>query len=88
MPDKSIWEVPVASIIYNRVGWYADNKGMTEEEALQDTEELFQDDYEIEDWAANNMDWEEVKHIAVKVEEGSIDYDDGWVNGEKEVVDR
>ena len=46
------------------------------------------DEDELIDWAQNNMNWDEVKQQAVKVSDGEIDWQDGWVNGEKEVIEK
>jgi hypothetical protein len=46
------------------------------------------DDYEIEDWAANNMNWVDVQAIAVKVSIKEVNFQEGWVNGEKEVIEK
>ena len=40
------------------------------------------------DWAVNNMDWNDVAKHAVRVNPSRpADYQQGWVNGEKEVVE-
>lgn len=45
------------------------------------------EDYcEIIDWASNNMNWNDVKDHAVKVSVKEVDFQEGWVNGEKEVI--
>ena len=53
----------------------------------KDTVPLFeQDEYEIIDWAVNNMNWSEVALDAERVEEKEVDFQQGWLNGEKEIV--
>jgi len=90
MPDGSQYDVPVDAIAKNRAEHYKDEFGGNLKRSLdEDTMPLFEsDDYEIEDWAQNNMNWSEVKDIAVKVCDGDVDFDEGWVNGEKEIVER
>ena len=46
------------------------------------------DEYELQDWAANNMDWDDVKDYAKKadIEPIEVDYQEGWINGKKEIV--
>lgn len=41
-------------------------------------------DFEFADWAKNNMDWDDVKEMAVLLRrsETSVDFQDGWVSGE------
>lgn len=89
MPDGSKWDVPVRVIAENRAQYYVDiGEFVALNESLDETTELFEsDDYEIDDWAANNMNWDDVKDKAVQVQVCSVDYQEGWCNGEKEVVD-
>jgi hypothetical protein len=91
MPDGSIWRVPVEVIARDRATHYAREFGGDIERSLQeDTIPLFEtDDYEIEDWAANNMLWEDVQQHAYRVADPTppeINYQEGWTNGEKRVV--
>ena len=89
MPDKSVWKVPVALIASSRAEAYKDEFGGDVFRSLnEDTIPLFTDDeYEIEDWAANNMNWKDVKAHAVMVSGGTVDYQEGWCNGEKGFTD-
>lgn len=89
MPDRSKWAVPVEVIAMNRAVYYSKNDGVSLEDSLNnDTNPLFESDaFEIEDWAANNMNWSDVEHLAVCTCKGEIDFDDGWANGDKDVID-
>ncbi len=90
MPDGSRWDVPVSIIAYNRAQYYAHEfDGDAERSLNEDTLPLFKDDpFEIEDWAANDMDWRDVERFARKVvDTRPVDYQRGWVNGHKEIVD-
>lgn len=79
MPDGSEWAVPVSVIAAHR-------SATVREVDPDDTEELFEDDEQIADWAQNNMGWDEVKAHAKQVKEPQTpDYEDGWVNGAWEV---
>lgn len=90
MPDGSIWAVPVSVIAHNRAAHYAGEYGGDVERSLtEDTAPLFQsDDYEIEDWAANNMNWEDVQSAAVKISDPPTleQFQEGWVNGDKRII--
>jgi len=90
MPDKSEWAVPVRVIAENRAAAYADEfDGDTARSLKEDTAPLFEaEDYEIRDWAANNMNWEDVKPYANELprKPNAVDYQEGWVNGPKRVV--
>lgn len=89
MPDGSKWGVPVEVIAMNRAAYYARHDGVSIEESLNnDTLPLFDaDSFEVEDWAVNNMNWSDVEHLAVCISKGETDYEDGWCNGEKEVIE-
>lgn len=87
MPDGSKWDVPVHLIAHDRAKYYGDNSNP---EDSYDDEYAFAIDNEevLQDWAENNMDWSDVRPQAIKVEAASeVDYDDGWVNGEKDFVE-
>lgn len=92
MPDGSKWDVPIKVIAESRARYYAKADGVSYEESYEkDTISLFEEDaYNIEDWAANNMNWEDVKALAVRASdaEDDVDFQEGWINGEKEVVER
>lgn len=84
MPNKSVWEVPATLVAQNRAEYYQDHHveyGYT----LKNNDILF-------DWAANNMNWRDVAEHASKVSGCSCqmtedDFQEGWINGEKEVVE-
>lgn len=83
-----VWRVPTRIIAENRAIFYAKENGVDIEESLQDdTIPLFEsDDYEIEDWARNNMDWAEVEKHAEKVKSVGPDMQEEWVNPEETEV--
>lgn len=89
MPDGSKYDVPISVIAKNRAENYADEfDGDVAMSLMEDTIPLFEsDDYEIKDWAAGNMNWSDVADYAEKVgTQDDPDFQEGWVNGEKEVV--
>jgi hypothetical protein len=89
-PDGSKWGVPVMEIAKNRAEYYKDEFGNNLARSLnEDTIPLFEgDDYEIEDWATNNMNWSDVKSFAFKVSDGTgPDMQEVWMNGEKGFID-
>ena len=86
--DNSKWSVPVFLIAENRARYYAENRNIGYDDAYSKTLALFEsDDYEIEDWAKNNMNWSDVidKTGVMCVKPGDCDYEDGWRNGEAQV---
>ena len=88
MPDLSVWRVPVQVIADSMTDYYVERNGEDREMAKAETEQLFtENEDEIEYWASENMNWEEVKSHAVRVGDGDADYRDGWLNGIKCVTD-
>ena len=90
MPDGSKWGVPVEVIARNRAAHYAHEFGGDVERSMaEDTMPLFEsDDYEVEDWAANNMNWSDVEKQAKKLQAAPVpDFQEAWVNGEKAVIE-
>ena len=89
MPDESKWEIPVLIIAKHRASFYHSKSGDDVQDFvlyLNRTTELFNDDdFEIEDWATNNMNWVDVLSHAVCIDNPNVDFDEGWVNGEHEV---
>lgn len=88
MDDGSTWGVPIEVIARHRENFYANKfNGDIEESLKQDTIPFFEEDeYNIEDWASNNMNWDDVKKHAMLIESGNVDYQEGWINGEKGFV--
>lgn len=92
MPDGSTWDIPILIIAENRAKYYAENDedflGDVEKALEEDTLPLFaSDEYEIMEWASNNMDWDDVSDFATMVEFSDCDYQEGWINGDKEIVE-
>lgn len=90
LPDGSKWGVPVEVIARSRATHYAHEfDGDIERSMAEDTMPLFEsDDYEVEDWAANNMNWEDVAPYAKKLQDAPLpDFQEAWTNGEKAVVE-
>lgn len=82
--------MPVDMIARNRAAHYAHEFGGDVERSLaEDTMQMFEsDDYEIHDWAVNNMNWDDFKGHQLKLSDASpVDFQDGWLSGEKEVVE-
>jgi hypothetical protein len=89
MPDGSVWQVPVSLIAQDHAEYYAKVDNVDFDVSLREnTIPMFEDEYEIRDWATNNMDWDDVKHMArqVKAPNDSVDYQEGWMNGDYELV--
>jgi hypothetical protein len=89
MPDLSVWEVPAKIVAGNRAAYYDKRDPDTDYEGEFDF--AMGDEYTLTDWAAGNMNWEDVEQHARKVRDRVPmepgDYQEGWVNGDKEVVE-
>lgn len=85
MPDGSEWSVPVMVIARSRAQEYkAEFDGDVERSLDEDTLPRFlEDDFNIRDWASNNMNWGDVQDRATILpnRRRAVDYQDGWVNG-------
>ncbi|OTG93622.1 hypothetical protein B9T24_14225 [Acinetobacter sp. ANC 4654] len=90
MEDNSKWAVPVRIIAEHRAKYFAKKDGISLEESLNDdTVPLFEsNDYEIHDWAANNLNFSDVQHVAKQIGMPDVDYEDGWANGEYEIQEQ
>ena len=89
MPDGSRWSVPVEVIARDRAKEYAHE--FNDELSLslhEDTIPLFRsDEYSIEDWAKNNMNWKDVEPFATQISGPQLnDLQSGWCNGDAEVI--
>lgn len=90
LPDGSVWGVPVDRIARNRAAFYASEfEGDVERSLAEDTLPLFeQDEYEITDWAVNNMDWSDFDGEQVKLDDAAPpDFDAAWLSAEKGFAD-
>lgn len=86
--DGSKWRVPTEVIAKHRSAYYvktyAKFQNDLEKHMKEHTIPLFEsDDYEIEDWARNNMDWTEVENFAERLNDGGFDMQEEWVNPEE-----
>ena len=84
MPDYSAWDVPVQAIVDSRDANYADEQ----EDTIGFIRKRSLDEYEIRDWAGNNMNWSDVSVFARKadVARPEVDWEEGWCNGKKEII--
>ena len=84
--DGSTWGVPVEMIARDRAANYADEfDGDIERSLSEDTLPLFEDDdYQIQDWAVNNMNWSDFDGHQVKIADAPApDFQEAWIDGDK-----
>lgn len=93
MPNLSVWEIPADVVAEDRAAYYAEkdqgSEGTYDECFARELEYVLSDDFELKDWASNNMNWKDVRARAVcisGVEGTPDDMEEGWVNGECVVV--
>lgn len=89
MPDGSKWGVPVEIIARNRAAHYANDFGGDIDLSLsEDTIPLFEsNNYEIQDWAVNNMNWSDFDGHQIKLSEAKPpDFQEAWLSGNKGLV--
>lgn len=81
-------------IAKNRAAYYATIDGFDpySQQWQDEIEFAFDNDgCELTDWAVNNMTWADVESDAVLVPSKGLlpqDYQDGWANGGKEIIER
>ena len=84
-PDGSVWGVPTEMIALNRATTYAhefdDNIATS---LAEDTIPLFEEDeYNIQDWAINNMNWSDFDGHQVKLKDAPAPcFKEAWLCGE------
>lgn len=92
MPDGSKWDVPVHIIADSRAKYYAELDSKREGKNF---DSVYKDEYEytlnnngeLLDWSSNNMNWSDVESKAVKVFDTIVNFQDGWINGDKEIIE-
>ena len=91
LSDGSKWAVPVDIVAQNRAKYYAHEFGDDIKRSLdEDTLPLFNGSpYDVQDWATNNMNWSDFEGHRIKTKEAPMpDFQEEWVNGTFEVIER
>jgi hypothetical protein len=83
MSDGSLWDIPIDFIANNMANYYSRNNPNKFDEEYQ---KAIDDNSKLIEHAENNMNWSDVSRIAKLHKTGSIDYQDGWVNGKKQII--
>ena len=89
MPDGTEWDIPAVFIAEARTRYYAQKEHFLP--GSPDWNDEFGHsmlDYELRDWASYNMDWADVKDVAVRVQKPTHPtvYDREWADAKKLVV--
>ena len=93
--DGKRFIIPTQFIAEERASWFVEcdlkNGAITKDEVddsfKKEVEYALDDVDELEDWAYNNMSWDDVKDIAIEIDSVKVDYEDDWVNAGIEVVE-
>lgn len=88
MLDGSKWGVSLDEGLICRAKNYADEfDGDVERSLQEDTLPLLKEDPdEILDWIVGNMNWDDFKTHYLIEDPPEIDFQDGWMSGEKKIV--
>jgi len=92
--DRKRYAIPIELIAKHRAKYYAkkdSERGLGRYDIIY-AEELayaMDDDYELIDWASNNMNWKDVKDRAALLETKiePTDYDKEWANAKMEIAE-
>ncbi len=83
------YDIPAEFIAKHRADYYAtkyEGEEGTYEEIHEKEMWVTDDRLELLNWLSNNMNWEDVKDAAKKVEKESIDKSKEFINTEKEAI--
>jgi hypothetical protein len=90
--DGIKYSIPVEIIAQSMARYYAEVDQISYEESYNNVVSLFNEsDFEIEDWARNNMDWSDVKEFStiVSFDKKRIKMQEEWLNPQNiEIVRR
>ena len=90
--DRICWKIPASVIAESRAKYYAE---VDSARGDGDYDEVYKEEYdytlsnisEIEDWAKNSMNWEDVKDHAVLYRSDDSDYEQEWCNSSFDFID-
>jgi len=87
MPDGSKWDVPALLIAQNRARSIVSVN--TETSFDEEVKFALENECEIVDWAVNAMNWKDVEKAArIVIEDRKVDYQEGWINGDHEIIEK
>lgn len=84
MTNGDIYGIPAQVIAENYAKYFKGNNEEIYQEQYDCMMEMFdRKEYAFEDWARDEMDWDDVKHCAVLLKRGEVkvDFQEGWMNG-------
>lgn len=88
-PNGYTYQVPTEIIARHRAENYKDEFGGDVERSLsEDTKPLFEDAYQVADWAKNNMSWAELAPFAILVRFEAADIANQFADASTELADK
>ena len=84
------WDVPARIVAEERATYYSDIDGNPKNSPQwkEEYEYSLSEDFELEDWLNNNMNWSDVSEYARLVDgDSNYNYEDEFTNSEKEIVE-
>ena len=86
--NGDIFTIPARVIAENRAEYYSSIDGYDKDSNEWEAEIQYalHDNYEIYDWAGNNMNWSDLEPYAKKIEESDFNHEDNWGDAEKEYM--
>ena len=90
MSNGEKYAIPAKTIASNYAKYYEKEHGEGFKENFDAMMEWFdRKDYKFADWAKNNMDWNDVKDVAILIEDKpkTHDYQNDWMNGKYDYLD-
>lgn len=85
-PNGDKFELDPKFVAENRADYYSVYEGFSRDSDEWTDEFNHSLKYEIEDWLANNLDWNDIKDNVVKIERIDIDYNEYFKKGDIEIT--
>jgi len=77
------YKIPAGVIAADRAKYYTVLDGYEEgsQEYIDELNRSLEDEFELFDWVQNNMNWSDLKDIAIRIEDDEFDANEEWNNG-------
>lgn len=79
------WEIPASVVAEDRTSYYTKKDGLSPADSNAEYRQSMED-YELIDWACNNMNWEDVEGYAKLIRRQAPNRHLEWVNADKKVA--
>jgi hypothetical protein len=88
MPNQSRWIVPMMIVIFHRAQFRLTQEGYRPEDVgIYIKESLGLEPKKLIDWAADEMDWEDLQPYARQLFSPRMNYHQAWLDSELSVID-